>query len=494
MINMKKGILGLVLSIFAIQLYAQAPLTEVDALRFSRSFGLQGTASSVGKAGAIGALGGDLSSMSSNPAGLGIFSRSELSYSPMWQWNNNDSKYEGRDGFGSDHSSRFGTFSAVFVYGVDEKKFSGFKSFQLGIGKNRLEQYNNTFSARGKASTSAVDEWLYLAGRYGFDNYKVDLVERAGLLFYDTVINGYRTPIVDTINYPGELTHKRNVVEKGGAWDYSISYAANYQDFLYLGLSVGLPEFEYKKTSVYSEDDHLGAMPDFDYFDYKETSEVEGTGFNLKMGAMVRATDWLRVGLAYHTPTYYTVDSWYYTDIESQVFNRKHFVYSDDYYNPELSYSLRTPGKFLGSLAFVYGNQHSKLAGTLSADYEYTNYASMRYSSINGVYWTEENQWIKDTYKASHTVRVGGQVNIEKIAFRLGYAFFSSPYKDKQFESDQYAITTGIGYRNRWYYIDLAYVYMHKEDKQLMYDAYDMSLVDMKYNKSNLMLTLGIRF
>ena len=54
--------------------------TITDALRFSQ-MGLNGTSNYISRAGAIGALGGDLTSASYNPAGLGVYNSNELSFS-----------------------------------------------------------------------------------------------------------------------------------------------------------------------------------------------------------------------------------------------------------------------------------------------------------------------------------------------------------------------------------------------------------------------------
>lgn len=484
---MRKLVLGLLLSVFAYLTYAQMPPTEIDALRFSQSSGLYGSAASVGKAGAIGALGGDFSSAVSNPAGLGLFYRSEVSYSPMWQWRNTESEYEGMSNFRSNSSGRFGTFSSVFSFKLNNND-SKLRAIQIGFGNNRTNQYNNTIGIKGKAYTSAADEWLYLADNYGYEDYRVDLANLAGLLFFDTVNNVFWTPIDQ-----GELTQTKIVKEKGGAWDYNISFSANYDDFIYLGATIGLPDFSYRRMSTYSEDDELNIMPDFDYFDYHETNEVDGNGVNLKLGVIVRALDWLRLGAAYHTPTYYRVESRYWTEIESSVFgeSRPYYVDSRDYYSSLTKYSLRTPSKFLGSLAFVIGDQGSKLAGSFSADYEYMNYASMRFSSDM---LSSENDIIKETYKGAHNLRLGGQLNAGEGALRLGYAYFSSPYKDKKLSSDQHAITAGLGYKSKWYYIDFAYAYSFYKDKHLVYDTAFMEMADMNYKKNTFILTFGFRF
>src|SRR5674536_391977 len=53
-----------------------------DALRYSQSF-YGGTARFMSMGGAFTALGGDISSLSQNPAGLGVFRSSEITLTPQ---------------------------------------------------------------------------------------------------------------------------------------------------------------------------------------------------------------------------------------------------------------------------------------------------------------------------------------------------------------------------------------------------------------------------
>ncbi|MDL2314944.1 hypothetical protein LJC16_01655 [Bacteroidales bacterium OttesenSCG-928-C19] len=488
---MKKGILGIILSIFAVCVYAQMPPTEVDALRFSQASGLYGTASSVGKGGAIGALGGDLSSAISNPAGLGVFSRSEISYSPMWQWNSTTAKYGRTEDIHDDHSGRFGTFSSVFTF-KNNNESSGFKAIQFGLGTNRINHFNNQINISGKSNVSMAEEWAYQANGTDYDRLDVFSTDLAFWTYViDTIpgsINQYRPTL------SGDVRQRKIIEEEGGVWDYNFSFAANYQDFLYMGATVGIPTLEYKRVSRYKEREVNGNNE----FTYKETNEVEGTGVNLKLGVIVRALDWLRIGAAYHTPTHYSVEDSYYVNMVSNIDGQEYIARSTDYGNdgpsPTLEYTYRTPGKFLGSLAFVLGNQHTKIAGTLSADYEYTNYSNIRYSSDENLH-TTVNKWIKDYLKESHTVRVGGQMNFGKNAVRLGYVFSSSPYKIEEYESAKHSITGGLGYKSKWYYIDLAYAYTLKDSRTYITEVWvPENEVKLRENKHNLILTFGLRF
>ena len=62
--------------------YAEAQ-NEIQALRYSQ-YTLFGTARYQGMGGAMDALGGDFSAASVNPAGLGIYRKSEASFTPSF--------------------------------------------------------------------------------------------------------------------------------------------------------------------------------------------------------------------------------------------------------------------------------------------------------------------------------------------------------------------------------------------------------------------------
>ncbi len=107
-----------------------------DALRYSmQSFGT--TARSMSMGGAFGALGADFSSLSSNPAGIAVYRRSEFTISPVLQFNNANSSYLGTESTNSNANLGVGNIGFVLAF-PREKKVSGWKGTSFGFGYNRI--------------------------------------------------------------------------------------------------------------------------------------------------------------------------------------------------------------------------------------------------------------------------------------------------------------------------------------------------------------------
>ncbi|MCP2936408.1 hypothetical protein NK983_27375, partial [Salmonella enterica subsp. enterica serovar Typhimurium] len=79
------------------------------------------------------------------------------------------------------------------------------------------------------------------------------------------------------------------------------------------------------------------------------------------------------------------------------------------------------------------------------------------------------NDAIKDTYKGNINLRVGGELKLHTIMFRLGGAFYGSPYADKEIKANRILATGGIGYRDHGMFIDLSYAHSFNKDAQFAY-------------------------
>ena len=134
---------------------------EVDALRYSQLGFLGGTARSAGMAGAFGALGGDFSTLSTNPAGIGIYRQSELTFTPSFF---NQSTASNMSGGSSIQDSKpdfnFGNIGMVASrYNADR---SGWKGFSFGFGYNRTNDFNNNIDMQSGVNNrgSLLDSYL----------------------------------------------------------------------------------------------------------------------------------------------------------------------------------------------------------------------------------------------------------------------------------------------------------------------------------------------
>ncbi|MBT8196517.1 MAG: hypothetical protein KJO64_08810, partial [Bacteroidia bacterium] len=131
---------------------------DADALRLSNiQFG--STARSISLAGAMGALGADFSTFSKNPAGIGIYRKSEFTFSPLITSRTAKSEYLGNSNELS--QTPFGIGNAGLVYAAPLQGGSLWKSINYGFGYNRLNTFKQEFGGDGANKTSSLlDGWI----------------------------------------------------------------------------------------------------------------------------------------------------------------------------------------------------------------------------------------------------------------------------------------------------------------------------------------------
>jgi hypothetical protein len=145
-------------------------------------------------------------------------------------------------------------------------------------------------------------------------------------------------------------------------------------------------------------------------------------------------------------------------------------------------------------MAVPMGNMSSKLAGSLSFDYEFTNYRSMRFSGGDKQYMKLVNEDIKNMYRPTHTFRVGGTLNVMKLAFRLGAVYTTDPYKENlERDAEKMTIACGVGYQTRSYFVDFAYAHTEQKDK-MYFTANPTDIVSLTDYRNLFVLTVGMKF
>jgi len=165
------------------------------------------------------------------------------------------------------------------------------------------------------------------------------------------------------------------------------SVSGNYNDVLYIGATLGLPYLRYYRETVYSEYDVADTIPFFDNWSSTENLTTTGWGINLKLGAIVKPVNWLRLGAAFHTPTYYwSMNDTWFTNTNSylQLYENDStddLVWTNSSYESALGrfeYRLSTPLRAIGSASILIGK-----FGFISGEYEYANYSAAKFSSID---------------------------------------------------------------------------------------------------------------
>ena len=450
---MKKVIILSVLLGFTFASQAQ---TFEDAVQFSRIQNW-GTARSAGMAGAFGALGGDLSTLSANPAGIGVFRKSEISITPSLNFANT----KATDYSPKDNSFQLGDLGAVFAFYSPNFDWKG---INFGINYTNLNNFNRkTDQVIWNSSTSLLDVLAASSGDYPSD----ELNSFSSYLAYQCyLINRNEDEEDPNFGYYHSIFHNGEIVaqtkrmkEDGNQGEYAFSFGTNYKDKLYLGLTIGIQSIWYKMHSGYTEALSENSPSGLDYYTYYEYKKMNGVGTNLKFGVIYRPIPEIRLGAAIHTPTWYN-----------------------------MNYSMAT---VLNQKAIV------------SVDYEYVNYQNANISEIeddyNGSMEQTTNQDIEDYLRATHNFRVGAEYRFNSLfSLRAGYAFWDSPYHNethKNYNRIQ-AFTAGAGLNFGMFYCDAAFIHKFSENETVFYSYYDIQAepVKNKYLSNEARITLGIRF
>jgi hypothetical protein len=465
---------------------------EVDALRYSQVY-YQGTARSMAMGGAFGALGADFSALSTNPAGLGLYRSSEFTFTPEISTGKTFSSYNGMTGEDSRTNLAISNLGFVFTNPVPEGSTNTpWKYYQFAFGMNRSNSFNNRAFVRGdNPDHSLVD--VYLDEVWNVNpqdiesNFPFDIYPAWYVYVLDTIrdVNGdliYTSPVPQ-----GGIRQQELFKSWGSTSEWLFSGSANMNDRLFFGATLGLPYVRYFEETRYSEIDIADTIPFFDNWNYSETLETRGWGINLKLGIIAWPVDWLRVGAAFHTPTYYygLKDIWY-TSTDAQLgpdYNRK------DSPTGEYEYELSTPLKAIGSVALIIGKY-----GSLSADYEFVDYSNMKLRALD-YNFTGENDAINALYGSTSNLRFGTEWRYSNFSFRGGYAIYGSPYA--QGENDEYqTYSFGIGYSERDFSLDLAYVHGERSRDYYLYSSanYTTNAARQTYTSDHFALTARFKF
>ncbi|MFW5644477.1 MAG: hypothetical protein ACOCZL_01060 [Bacteroidota bacterium] len=468
---------------------------EVDALRYSQNFHV-GTARSLGLGGAIGAVGGDFTSLSVNPAGIGLYRGSEMTFSPALYWNNSTSDFLDNNYTEEKYNVNLGNFGFVFNNKTGKEK--GWIGTNFGFGYNRLNNFHREVFMRGiQNNSSYLDNFVYYADdlpsedldpfyeQLAWDTYMIDWDENNNEYFNDFADAGY-----------GQV-QERTLKSKGSLGEYLLSFGANYNHRLYLGATVGINRVNFEQTVIHFEDDPLDEINFTQNFRFEEYLSTRGTGYNLKLGAIVRPANFLRLGASFHLPTFYYLKDEFENTMEAYIDN-ENLNPEEGIENPMIAssglgdyrYRLRTPAKAIGSAVVNFGN-----VGLFSVDYEFVNYQNADLSASDYNFRTE-NDDIENIYKAAHNLRFGGELRFGPLYFRGGYAFYDSPFATEQsnINSNRNIISAGMGIRNQFFFMDAGFRHSRQQEP---YYLYVPGIVDPAVNTSNantVQVTFGFRF
>ncbi|MEA1885596.1 MAG: hypothetical protein U9N72_00080 [Bacteroidota bacterium] len=491
---MKRALIILITFIATISMSRGQTIDE--ALWYSQLF-YGGTARFQAMGGAFTALGGDLSVLSQNPAGLAVNRSMELVLSPQMYYNKSISKYNGAES--SEYAYQFNLNQGGFVFPlVSKDNADGLSGLNVGYSFNRTNNFNLNTVIRGVNNNSSMaDYWADVASGI----YYADLDGAPGAAFevwiIDTVTGSGGYEYATTFSQYGENTnstygqHLRRVINREGhAAEHAFSVSANFGHKLYVGATLGINKIDSYSTYEHSESDDDNLIFDFNNFSYRDVVEATGTGYAFKLGVIVRPIDMVRLGFAFHSPTVYRLDEYYYDDIRSEFDNSDYYTWENEPFR--FSYTLTTPLRAMAGAAVQLGK-----SGMLSADYEFVDYRMARFSKASDDYdYYYENEGIKDVYDVAHNLRFGGEFRMNTVYLRGGYALYGSPFVKGEDNDDNFhsVYSAGIGIRQRNFSFDVSYALRSNEQMYFMYNHPAVNPAEITYNRHLVTATLGFKF
>lgn len=517
---MKKILLLTLYTSLASAAFSQIP---EDVLKYSWQ-PTNGTARINAVGGAMGSLGGDITATFVNPAGLAFYKTSDIVLTPGYSFLKNKSDYRGTNA--SDKDNYFNLGATGFVSGW--KGAGKWESKALSIAVTRTANFSNRIYYTGQNDfSSGAEQYASEAANSGIH---IDDLAGSNSLSFGTRMAAWNY-LIDTASLPNHngqdivsmamwdqlkngnpfLVNQTTTTEtSGGITEIALGYAANLRDKFYLGGSIGLPIVSYEKTNTYHEADATGDNDNnFNFYDLKETFTTKGMGINLKLGMIFKPAEYIRLGLAVHTPTWYGLEDSYYGEMAVNL-DKYRTVPGTTSINstalnggpaPTYSYDLSSPWRIMVSGSYVLREIEDvrKQKGFITADVEYVTYKSQKFQNAedyddNG-YYDGLNTVMKSYYKNAVNFKVGGELKFTTLMTRLGFAYYGNPYSDSELKANKMFISGGLGYRNKGIFVDLTYAHALQKDVNFPYRLPDKAntFADTKTSGGNISLTLGFK-
>ncbi|QXP59798.1 OmpP1/FadL family transporter [Olleya sp. HaHaR_3_96] len=482
-----------------------------DALRYS-SGEITGTARFQSMSGAFGALGGDLSAISINPASSAVFTTSYASFTLGTENNSNSTNYFNGTDNSSNTSLNLNQGGGVFIF-KNSNNDSPWKKFSLAMEYDITKNYDNDWRANGTGNTSigqyflanaqglrldeisafpgesTSDAYAGIGSAYGYGNQQAFL--------------GYDSYILEPNSFDDDNTQYTSNIE-GNSFQQDYTYSATgyngkisfnlgtqYGENTYFGLNLNSHFLNYERyTSFYETNNNTSSLVKEVLFD--NTLSTNGSGFSFQLGGIFKLTNELRAGITYESPTWMTLEDETTQYVETLVADDT----NGDFYqivNPNIinifeSYRIQTPSKITGSLAYVFGTQ-----GLISFDYSRKDYSKTKFKPTSDPSFSAQNALMENVLTAASTFKIGAEYKVKQFSFRGGYRIEESPYANGTTVGDLTGYSLGLGYNFGNTNLDLAFNQSRQDRDEQFFNTGLTNPVILDTKISNVTLTLGFR-
>ena len=466
-----------------------------DASRANRTLGVS-TARSSAMGGAMGALGYDFSVSGTNPGGMALYNKSEVVLTSALEFSNQSTNHNGF--ITKDANSRFKLHNFGLVFSNENSNpTSGFVSSNWYFGFNQLMNFQRNVSVNAPVENfSFLDPYTDQLNFNQVDpqaiyddpslSFGPSLAWTTYLINYDTIENEYFNS-----NFFLEGNRKFTSRQSGAMADYTLGYATNFEDELYLSANISLTTFRFEQKLDYAE--NIGENPQFtdlDNFKYATELNMSGSSLKLRLGAVYRINDMFRAGLAYHTGSRILIDE------TIQTFMISNFIDGDSYSTESLktpfAYRLRQPARLIASGAFLL-NKTLSIAG----DYEVVDYRKSRILKADGGLYDYdfENREISDSMKVGHNIRVGAEYRVTPFfSVRGGARYIDRTLRNKDYANSYWIFSGGGGFRTANFFADLAVMWWRQSEQSWMFNPNYITANNTTQTRLNISLSIGLRW
>ncbi|MFK8059356.1 MAG: OmpP1/FadL family transporter [Polaribacter sp.] len=421
-----------------------------------------GSARFTAMSGAFGALGGDVSSININPAGLAVFNNSAFSGTFNSRSSSIISNYYGNSITTENEFINLSHAGAVLVF--DTAYNSDWNKFAIGFNYRITKDFNNSFSARGNSGVATFTEFP-LDNNNPVLNYNV-----ADEQIFNT-------------RYGGEIS------------EFNFAFSSVHLNKLYVGLALNFYDLNFSQKTTLTEFNNDGNGNTLDANFYQENITV-GTGFSANAGFIYKAHPNFRFGASYQTPTWFTeilettnvVDNDGFNGDTEIVVSNDNTIYDNTSGNffpsQEFLYRLKTPSKLTSSAAFIFGKN-----GLLSFDYIIRNYQNMNLSEGN---FNQENQYFQNDLRNTHSYNVGTEWRLDRFSVRGGYKFEQNPIKIAEGAENLKGYSLGAGYNFGSFKLDFSYSDNNRTNLYNFYSGFNVNPASLQLDNRTFTATVTL--
>lgn len=488
----------IVLVLLSIALYQSATAQTLDdAVRYS-FLPQQNTARSLGAGGTMSPLGADISVATVNPAGIAEFRKSEIVLGFGVPIVSTDATLGGDTANRDTLGFKLSNLGLVIASETGRSKI---KRLNFSLGLNQLADFHDNILYDGitpgsrterfieQANLRTIEELDPFEGGPAFD---VDLIsDDDGDTFYES----------DFFTFEEEILKVETIQRSGTYHEFFLNLAANHNNKLSFGATIGFPIINFNERRVYLEEDLFSIVPNFFDFQFIQNLNTSGAGVNFKGGIIYKLNPKIRISAAVHSPTWLMLTDIFSTSLDFFTDDINVDGLISESPEGEFEYSLRTPWRALAGISTVY--RAGNLRGFFTGEVEYVDYTNSSFNltansndPVDQFFEDDLNGEISEQLGQAINVRVGAELAISKFRVRVGAGLLQEPFEDSNFAEVDLQLNGGLGWRENKWYVDLAFSSRQQTQNFTPFrllDASNNQVVGLDSRISQLALTVGYK-